>query len=122
MESRREDPLGAEFEVGSWRVHPAACRIVSGDRELRLRPLTMNLLVTLAAHAGEVLSKDRIFESVWEAQFVGESSLTREVALLRQILGDSRKNPQYIETIAKRGHRFVAAVMFAPAHELRTGK
>ncbi len=70
----------------------------------------MNLLVSLAEHAGEVLLKDWILEKVWEARFVSESALTREIAELRQILGDNRKKPQYIETIPKRGYRFIAPV------------
>ena len=72
--------------------------------------MQMNLLVALAEHAGEVLTKDRILDKVWESRFVGESALTREIAELRQILGDNRKKPQYIETIPKRGYRFVAPV------------
>jgi TolB-like protein/Flp pilus assembly protein TadD len=110
MKNIRQSSLGSEFRAGKWIVQPEACRIVSGNKELRLRPLMMNLLVALAAHAGEVLSKNRILEMVWEAQFVSESSLTREVAELRQILGDNHKKPQFIETIPKRGYRFIAPV------------
>ena len=111
MKSSRESPLGSEFRAGDWLVQPAACRIVSGNRDLRLRPMLMNLLVALAENAGEVLLKDRILETVWNTQFVGESALTREIAELRQILGDNRRQPRYIETIPKRGYRFIAPVL-----------
>jgi TolB-like protein len=110
VKSSRESSLGLEFRTGKWLVQPEACRIFSEDKELHLQPMMMSLLVTLAGHAGEVLSKDQILERVWEAQFVSESSLTRQVAELRRILGDSRKNPQYIETIPKRGYRYIAPV------------
>ena len=110
MQCSRRSSLGAEFRTGKWLVQPEACRILSGNEELHLRPLMMTLLVTLAEHAGEVLSKERILELVWEASFVSESSLTREVAELRRIMGDDRKDPQYIETIPKRGYRFIARV------------
>ena len=110
MKTSRESSLGSEFQTGIWTVQPEACRILNGDREVRLRPMMMTLLVTLAEHAGQVLSKDKILETVWEASFVSESSLTREIAELRQVLGDSRKTPQYIETIPKRGYRYIAPV------------
>jgi TolB-like protein len=76
--------------------------------------MLMKLLVLLAEQAGQVVSKDRILDAVWEARFVSESSLTRSVAELRQILGDSRRNPQCIETIPKRGYRFIAPVQPGP--------
>lgn len=110
MEPSRASPLGLEFRAGKWIVQPGACRIISGNRELRLRPMLMKLLVLLAEQAGQVVSKDRLLEAVWEAKFVSESSLTRSVAELRQILGDNRRNPRCIETIPKRGYRFIAPV------------
>ncbi len=70
----------------------------------------MKLLVALAERAREVVSKDRILEIVWDARFVSESSLTREVAELRRLLGDIRRTPEYIETIPKRGYRFIAPI------------
>jgi Tol biopolymer transport system component len=70
----------------------------------------MDLLVCLAGRPGEVLSKDELLEEVWEGAFVTESNLTRAVAELRHALGDDASNPRYIETIAKRGYRLVAAV------------
>jgi len=110
MEPTRRSLHGSEFQAGRWLVQPNACRILSGGEELRLRPKMTDLLVVLAEHAGEVLSKETILDSVWGTQYVSESSLTREVAELRRILGDSRGKPQYIETIPKRGYRFIATV------------
>lgn len=110
MEPRRERRLGSEFQAGDWLVQPQACRIVGEGQHRRLRPRMMDLLVLLAEHAGEVLTKEEILDGVWGTRYVGESSLTREVAELRRILGDSRGKPRYIETISKRGYRFVAAV------------
>jgi TolB-like protein/Flp pilus assembly protein TadD len=110
MKTARESSLGSEFRTGEWTVQPEACRIIRDNQQLRLRPMMMNLLVALAENAGQVLTKDRILETVWEASFVSESSLTREIAELRQVLGDNRKTPQYIETIPKRGYRYIAPV------------
>jgi TolB-like protein/Tfp pilus assembly protein PilF len=110
MKFGRLSPLGSEFHAGGWAVQPQACRIANEDQERRLRPMLMKLLVLLAEHAGQVVTKDRILDQVWEARFVSESALTRDIADLRRLLGDSRKRPQYIETIPKRGYRFIAPV------------
>lgn len=72
--------------------------------------MLMDLLVLLAGRAGQVVSKDEILDRLRKARFVSESALTSDVAELRQVLGDSRTQPRYIETVAKRGYRFVAAV------------
>ena len=70
----------------------------------------MDLLVFLASQEGRVVSKDEIIEGVWEGRFIAEATLTRSIADLRHALGDDRRQPQYIETIAKRGYRLVAGV------------
>jgi TolB-like protein len=110
MKASRESALGSGFQAGEWIVWPEVHRITSGDTERRLRPLQMDLLVSLAEHAGHVLSKDEILNAVWKAEFVSDSSLTREIAELRQCLGDDRSKPKYIETIPKQGYRFIAPV------------
>lgn len=70
----------------------------------------MDLLVFLARAQGRVVSKDEIIEAVWEGRFIADATLTRSIADLRRALGDGRRRRQYIETIAKRGYRLVAAV------------
>ncbi|MBS1856680.1 MAG: winged helix-turn-helix domain-containing protein [Acidobacteria bacterium] len=71
----------------------------------------MDLLVLLAEHAGSAVSKDEILDHVWKSRFVGESALTRSIAELRQLLGDNEHQPQYIETLPKRGYRVIAAIV-----------
>lgn len=102
--------LGARFRVGPWTVLADECRISSPGRDVHLRPLLMDLLVLLASRADAVVSKDAIFESVWQRQFVTDSALTRSVAELRAHLGDTLRPPRFIQTVSKRGYRFVAPV------------
>ena len=71
-------------------------------------------------HPGRVISKDEIVDAVWEGRFIAEATLTRSMADLRRALGDTAPQRQYIETIAKRGYRLVAAVSGMPA--ARTGR
>lgn len=70
----------------------------------------MDLLVYLANHPGEVVSKERLLNEVWGSLAVSESALTRTVTELRQALGDSVDAPQLLETIAKRGYRLMGSV------------
>jgi TolB-like protein/Tfp pilus assembly protein PilF len=72
--------------------------------------MLMDMLVLLAEHAGEVVSKDEIVRRVRDNRLVSESALSRDMAALRRLLGDDTRHPRYIETIPKRGFRLVARV------------
>jgi TolB-like protein len=98
------------FRVGEWMVDAETCRLVNGETAVHLRPLLVDLLVVLAVHAGEVVSKDEIIERVWQGRFLSDSVLTRTMCELRHVLGDSCERPRIIETIRKRGYRLVASV------------
>jgi len=103
-------PIRAAYRIGEWTVDPDTCRMTRGDQCRPLRPKLTDLLLLLAHHAGEVLTKDQILDHVWQTRFVSESALTRNVAELRQLLDDTVKPPRYVETIPKRGYRLVAEV------------
>jgi Tol biopolymer transport system component len=70
----------------------------------------MDVLVYLARHPREVMSKEQILEAVWPQQFVADSVLTRAIAELRRALHDDAHSPSYIETIPKRGYRLIGEV------------
>ena len=72
--------------------------------------MLMDLLALLAENAGGVVSKEEILDRVWKRRFVGESALSRNIADLRRLLGDSERHPSYIETAPKRGYRLVARI------------
>lgn len=72
--------------------------------------MLMDMLVLLAEHAGEVVSKDEIVTRVRDNRLVSESALSRDIAALRRLLGDDTRHPRYIETIPKRGFRLVARI------------
>ncbi len=74
----------------------------------------MEVLVLLAARAGEVVSREELLAAVWAGSVVGDDALTQAVIKLRRALGDDARTPAYIETIAKRGYRLVAPVRWAP--------
>lgn len=103
------------FHLDDWLVQPAQCRLSKDARTVQVRPKVMDLLTYLAAHSGEVLSKDQLLDCVWGAEAVSESALTRTVTELRQALGDDARNPRLLETIPKRGYRLIGAVSVGPA-------
>ncbi len=99
------------FVLGDWLVEPRRNRIVHAeDGEQRLDPRLIDVLVALAARAGQVVTKDELLAEVWRGTYVSDNSLTQAISRLRRALGDDRQNPSYIETIAKSGYRLKAAV------------
>jgi len=81
--------------------------------EIALPPRVLAILDLLLERAGSVVSKQTIMGSVWRDACVGDTSLTEAVSLLRQALDDDPKNPEYIQTVHRRGYRFVAPVVVA---------
>jgi TolB-like protein/DNA-binding winged helix-turn-helix (wHTH) protein len=108
------DRADADFRLDDWLVQPARCRLSKEGRTLQVRPKVMDLLTYLAAHAGEVVSKEQLLDEVWGAQAVSESALTRTVTELRQALGDDAGEPRLLETIPKRGYRLIGSVSTIP--------
>jgi len=105
-----EPMTGADFRLSGWLVQPSLNRLSSDDRVVQLEPKLMDVLVFLAANAGQVVSKIDITDAVWPDVFITESVITRSIAGLRRAFGDDVRNPAFIETISKRGYRLIAEV------------
>ncbi len=82
--------------------------------EVPLPPRAMGVLAALVERAGSVVSKQILMDATWRDTFVTEASLLEVVRLLREALGDDRQNPLYIQTVHRRGYRFVASVETLP--------
>lgn len=98
------------FQVGDWLVQPQLGRICREGVEIRVEPKAMDVLVCLAARPGEVVAKAELLEEVWPDTFVTDDALKHAVLSLRKAFSDQAKNPQYIETIPRRGYRLIAEV------------
>ena len=85
----------------------------NGQRQ-SLTPRAFDVLRYLVEHRDRVVEKSEIFEQVWKEKFVTDNALTRVVAEIRQALGDSADSPQYIETVPKRGYRFIGPIEEQP--------
>ena len=102
------------LKVGSWIVNPSLNSMSCEGRTVRLEPKVMAVLLCLAQHPGETLSKGQLFQAVWPNIIVTEAVLKRCIAELRRAFDDDARNPHIIETISKRGYRLLAPVS-APA-------
>lgn len=102
----------SQFRIGALLIVPERLTIVAGEREISLEPRLMEVLIALAEHAGEVVSADQLLIEVWRGSFYSDNPVHRAIAHLRRLIGDSSRNPTYIETIRKRGYRLIAKVLF----------
>jgi DNA-binding winged helix-turn-helix (wHTH) protein/cytochrome c-type biogenesis protein CcmH/NrfG len=85
-------------------------------REVPLSPHLVDILGHLASRAGELVTKEVLLDRFWPEVHVTENTLTRAIADIRKALGDSAARPRFIQTVARRGYRFVgAAPRSAPA-------
>ncbi|MBD1584258.1 winged helix-turn-helix domain-containing protein [Pseudoalteromonas sp. S16_S37] len=99
------------FFVGDYKVERLLNQITIGDAVIVLEPQVMALLCYFASHADEVLSRQQIMADVWSSQ-VSEGAINRVVGILRKVLADNVEAPEYIQTVAKKGYRFIAPVRF----------
>lgn len=81
-----------------------------GDKPLALTPKMLELLGVLVKNQGRLLKKDDLMSKVWAGSFVEESNLTVTIRQLRKVLEDDAHHPIFIETVARRGYRFIADV------------
>jgi TolB-like protein/DNA-binding winged helix-turn-helix (wHTH) protein len=98
------------LRIGDWCVNPASGQISRNGDTARLEIRTMQLLLCLAEHPGEVVSIDDLLNQVWAGVNVSPDSVYQAVASLRRQLGDDPKQPTYIATVPRLGYRMVAPV------------
>jgi TolB-like protein/DNA-binding winged helix-turn-helix (wHTH) protein/Tfp pilus assembly protein PilF len=108
---RRRSAMAGRFMVGAWTVAPELNSLERDQRTVHLEPKIMQVLVTLAEHPGEVLSKQHMLDRVWPETFVSDEVLTRSVSELRKVFEDNPREPTYIQTIPKSGYRLMAPVV-----------
>lgn len=80
------------------------------DRPVPLPPRALGLLTALLASPGTVVAKRELMDAVWPGTFVTESSLLEAIGLLREALGDDPREPRFIQTVHRRGYRFIAPI------------
>lgn len=98
------------FEFGKFRLDAAECALFRERRAVPLEPQVFKTLLVLVENAGHLVEKGTLLDEIWGDAQVEEGNLVRNISLLRKALGEGENGERYIETIPKRGYRFVAQV------------
>src|SRR5256885_7031128 len=103
-------PLKAKhlYGFGSYQLDAEERVLLRDGQPIILPPKDLETLLVLVENAGHIVEKEELLEKVWSGVFVEEGNLARHVFNLRQALGDAADGRPYIETIPRRGYRFVA--------------
>src|SRR6266511_5451375 len=104
------------YEFGPFRLDTAERLLLRDGQHVPLTPKAFETLLILVENCGRVMDKDEMMKKVWPDTFVEEVNLAKNVSCLRKILATEHLE-HYIETIPKRGYRFVADVREVWAEE-----
>lgn len=98
------------FEFCNYSLDTRERVLLREGQPLSITPKTFQLLRVLVENPGRIVEKEEIIQSVWADSFVEDGNLAFTMRLLRKALGDDRQNPRFIETVPRRGYRFIAEV------------
>jgi len=98
------------YEFGPFVVDSASYRLLKEGSPVALSPKALDLLLLFVGRPAKLVTKDDILKALWPDVAVTDNALTQVVSELRQALGDNPAAPVYVETVPRRGYRFVAPV------------
>jgi len=99
------------YEFSGFRLEEAQQRLLFNGQPVSLKPKILDLLRYLIQSRGQLIAKDDLMREVWPDTIVEENNITVSMSILRKTLGENRHKPQFIETVPRRGYRFVAEVI-----------
>ena len=102
--------MQGDFRINDWLIQPQINTVEKDGKTWHLEPKVMQVLVHLASHPNEVLSKERLIDAIWRDTFVGDDVLIRCISEIRYVFGDDPRSSHVIQTIPKAGYRLIAAV------------
>ena len=107
------------YEFGPYRFEPEQ-RVLTRDGEaVSLTPKATEILMVLLKNPGQLVAKEELMREVWPNTFVEEANLTQNIFTLRRAMAEPGTGRKYIETVSRRGYRFVASVkVCAASHRL----
>jgi DNA-binding winged helix-turn-helix (wHTH) protein/tetratricopeptide (TPR) repeat protein len=100
----------ASYRFGPFTVDASSYQLMRGADVVPVSPKIIDLLLYLVARQSALVPKDELFTALWPDVAVTDNALTQAVSELRQTLGDDPSKPTYIQTVARRGYRFIAQV------------
>jgi len=110
------------YDFGDFRLDLAEKVLLRDGKFIPVTPKVFETLCVLVESAGRLVEKDELMQKIWQDRFVEESNLTFNVGMLRKALGDDASKPTFIETVQRRGYRFIAEVRHIEAEEEKRRK
>ena len=104
------DESNHSYDFGPFRLDVGERQLLKQGVPLPLTPKAFEMLLVLVTRAGRLVEKDELLDLVWADSFVEEINIARIVHTVRRVLGEDRNSHKFIETVTKRGYRFVAPV------------
>ena len=102
-----------QYAFADFVLDSEAGELRRDDTRVDLRPKLYSLLLFFVENRGRLIAKEEILDTVWRDIHVSDGSLNRTVAELRQILGDDSREPRLIETVPRRGYKFIGSIISA---------
>lgn len=103
---------------GPFSLDAHNATLTRDGQQLTLTPKAFALLAYLVESSGQLLTKDAIFEQIWPGVIVSDAALTVCISEIRKVLGDCSKTPRFIETVHKRGFRFIHKTSRTSDHQV----
>src|SRR5437763_12746732 len=103
-------PFRHFYEFGPFRLDAEERQLLRGDETVRLTPKESETLLALVRGGGRVMSKEELLKEIWPDTFVEEATLAQNIFTLRKALAKWGGGQQYIETVPRRGYKFVAKI------------
>jgi len=113
---------GVCYRFDDVLVDCISLRVEKNGQPRKITPRAFDVLAYLVSQRGRLVDKQELFEQVWKDAFVTDNALTRAVKEIRQVIGDDADAPRYIETVPKRGYRFIADVQTIDTKPVRVDK
>lgn len=104
----------ASLRFDRFELDEADARLTCAGQPVALPPKPFAVLCALARAPRMLVTKNALLDAVWGHRFVTESVLKSAISEVRAALGDDPKQPRYIETVSRRGYRFIAAAVGQP--------
>ena len=98
------------YQFKSFRLDVGERQLLNNNLPVALTPKAFDVLAVLIERGGHLIERDDLMNRVWADSFVEEQNITRIIHLLRKTLGEDENGNKFIETVAKKGYRFVAEV------------
>src|SRR5260370_39810715 len=109
------------FQFGPFYLDAGERVLLRDGRLVPLPAKALSTLLVLVRKSGHVVEKDVLMKELWPDEFVEEGNLAQHIFTLRKALGETKESPTYIQTVPRRGYRFVAKLKELNDEDLHRG-